>query len=106
MNVKDGKMLEVNIETGSVDVALSSGDNNQRWTYKPSCEGEVMVTLTNVGTSLTFNWTYDGKKKTLTNGDGLSAVSKKKSFNWEVIKYLADSPATPWERFQWDIKRA
>ena len=104
INVKDGKLMQVNLETGSVDVALPSGDDNQKWTYKPSCEDDVIVT--NVGTSMIFNWTYDSQKQTLTNNDGLSAVSWKKSFNWEAIKYLADSPTSPWNRFQWNIKRA
>ena len=104
INVKDGKMMQVNIETGSVEAAHSSGEENQKWTYKPSCEGDV--TLTNVGISTIFNWTYDSQKKTFTNSDGLSAVSWKKSFNWEAIRYLVDSPASPWNRFQWNIRRA
>ena len=70
-------MLQINIETGTVEAASSSGEDNQRWSYIPSSEGGV--TLQNVGTTTTYDWIYDIKQKTLMNEDGHFAYSAKKS---------------------------
>ena len=97
--------MQVNTETGLVEVAPSSGEDNQKWTYKPNCEGGV--TLTNVGTATTFNWSYDTKEKTLMNEDGQFAYSAKRYFSWEAtVRYLRDAPNKPWKRFEWDMMRA
>ena len=90
--------------TGSIEVDISSGEDNQKWVYKASSEGGVV--LTNVGTTTTFNWTFDKKEKTLMNEEGHFAYSSKRNgLLWESsVRYLQDSPTTPWLRNQWEMK--
>ena len=104
INAKDGKMMQINTETGSVEVGHSSGEDNQKWVYKASSEGGVV--LTHVGTTTTFNWTFDKKERTLMNEEGHFAFSSKKDgLLWEPsVRYLQDSPTTPWLRNQWEMK--
>ena len=105
INGKNGKMLQVNTETGTVEAGNSSGEDNQKWVYIQTSEGEV--TLENVGTTTTYNWIYDTKQKTLMNEEGHFAYSSKKGFVWERnVRYLKDSPTTPWKRNQWEMKLA
>ena len=103
--MKDGRLLQVNTETDSVEAVRANGEDNQKWMYVTSSEGSV--TLTNVGANTTYNWIYDTKEKTLMNEDGQFGYSSKKGFVWEdSVRYLKDSPTTPWARNQWEMKLA
>ena len=98
-------MLQVNTETGTVEAGSLSGEDNQKWVYIQTSEGDV--TLENVGTTTTYNWIYDTKQKTLMNEDGHFAYSSKRGLVWEPnVRYLKDSPTTPWQRNQWEMKLA
>ena len=104
INPYNGKVLEINRDSGSIAVAPANAENNQKWTYKPSCDGGVM--LTNLETSETISLTYSQKEGTLMNEDGLFALNSRRGLKWvSEVKYLADQPQTPWKRYQWETKR-
>jgi len=64
-NVKDGKMLQIESETGNFEVAQPNEADSQKWIFKTSCEGGVV--LTNMATSTTSTWTFNPVTKTLWN---------------------------------------
>jgi len=104
INPYNGKVLEINRDSGSIAVAPANAESNQKWTYKPSCDGGVM--LTNLETSETISLTYSQKEGTLMNEDGLFALNSRRGLKWvSEVKYLADQPQTPWKRYQWETKR-
>ena len=102
VNVKDGNTLGVNTETGAIEVSA----DNTIWTFRPACEGGVE--LTNTGTGATITWSHDPDQMTFMDKETeLFAMStKRKGLQWMPLQYLADKPNSPWERYQWQVKRA
>ena len=102
--MKDGKVVQVNKETGKIEVAKPSDGDKQKWTFKPSCEGGV--TLTNMGTISTMTWTYDLVYKTVESGDGFANSSKQNGLKWWQEVQLLKGTKNPWLSMQWEINRA
>ena len=97
-------MLQINIETGNVEVAQPSNGDNQKWTFKPSCE--VGVVLTNIATSATSSWIFSPDVKTLWNENGFAQNTKRKGLIWAAeVQYLRGT-TNPWLYMQWEIVRA
>ena len=71
-------MLQVNTETGTVEAGSFSGEDNQKWVYIQTSEGDV--TLENVGTTTTYNWIYDTKQKTLMNVMDILPIIQRKVY--------------------------
>ena len=100
--MKDGKVVQVNKETGKIEVAKPSNGDNQKWTFKPSCEGGV--TLTNIDMAIT--WTYDPVFETMESQDGFVLSSRQKGLTWWSEVQLVEGTKNPWLTMQWEINRA
>ena len=132
--MKDGKMLEMDDETGELGVGDPSGEDNQMWTFLPNewdQQGEAY--LFNLGgyeypegtyspwvDVVYHNYEYLEEYNTKTlmvrkigdeyNGWGYDSYafnSKRKggSIKYQPLQYMNDG-WTPWTRFQWQMVRA
>jgi len=102
-NMKDGKVLQINRETGNIEIAEPTDGDNQKWTFKPSCEGGVE--LTNIDTLTTSRWTYDPVYKTMESGDGFAKSSKQNGLVWWQEVQFVSGTKNPWLSMQWEIIR-
>ena len=96
-------MMQVNSETEMVGVGRPADGDNQKWTYKPSCEGGVV--MTNLATDTTNVWTYNAKDKTIWNGSGFAMSTKRKGLQWNPNLQYQAGTKKPWQRYQWEITR-
>lgn len=103
-NVKDGKMLQINMETGNFEVAPASAADNQMWTLTPSCGAGAV--LTNLATSFTSNWEYSPEIKTLRNEAGFVQNHKRRGLIFAPAIRHRRRSNTPWYTMQWEIVRA
>ena len=134
VSMKDGKMLEMDEDTGKLGVGDPSGEDNQMWTFLPNewdQQGEAY--LFNLGgyeypegtyspwvDVVYHNYEYLEEYNTKTlmvrkigdeyNGWGYDSYafnSKRKggSIKYQPLQYMNDG-WTPWTRFQWQMVRA
>ena len=104
VNVFDGKVLEMDPESGEMVVNTPTGADSQKWTFVPSCEGGE-VSLTNLGSSAVVQSTYNSKDKTFSKDQTFAFNAKRGGLRWEQeLKYLKGTK-NPWKRFQWEMKR-
>ena len=105
VNVFDGKVLEMDPESGEMVVNTPTGGDSQKWTFVPSCEGGE-VSLTNMGSSEVVQSTYNWKNKTFSRDQTFAFNAKRGGLKWEQeLKYLKGTK-DPWKRFQWEMRRA
>ena len=103
-NVKDGKMLQINTETGNFEIAPASETDNQMWILTPSCG--VGAVLTNLATSSASSWEYNPERKTLRNEDGFVQSHKKRGLIFAPAVRHRRRSNIPWYTMQWEIVRA
>ena len=103
-NVKDGKMLQINIENRNFEIAQASELDNQIWTLSPSCG--VGAVLTNLATTSTGHWEYSPELKTMKNENGFIQNHKRKSLKFAPAVRYERGSISPWLTMQWEAVRA
>ena len=104
VNVFNGRLLGLDADSGEMVVNTPTGDDDQKWTFVPSCDGDVV--LTNLGSSSAVKLSYNRKEKTISKDQTFALNSKRKGLQWEEEVKYEKITGNPWKRYQWEMIRA
>ena len=96
----NGRLLGLDADSGEMVVNTPTGDDDQKWTFVPSCDGDVV--LTNLGSSSTVKLSYNREEKTLSK-DQTFALNSKRGFKWDSKVAYEKESGNPWKRYRWEM---